>query len=157
MTAPEVAARLGARPTGPGRWQARCPAHEDHRPSLAIREGAGGRTLVRCWGGCSTAAVLGAAGLTWRDVCGAPAATPADRARLRGEREQRHHAATAARRRDTARIDALRECDGALDALAARLAAVTWCGAPGDSDALAAQYHAAIGAVRDLEVADHAA
>lgn len=51
-----VAARLHARPTGEGQWLARCPAHADRTPSLAIRDGEGGRVLVRCWAGCDTAA-----------------------------------------------------------------------------------------------------
>jgi hypothetical protein len=28
----------GVKRTGPSRWIARCPAHEDRRPSLAVRE-----------------------------------------------------------------------------------------------------------------------
>ena len=53
-------------------------------------------------------------------------------------------------------MDLLRESDTALDALAARLAAVAWCGAEGDLDALAEQYHVLLDRVRDAEVS-HAA
>lgn len=66
----------GVRPAGRG-WIARCPAHDDRRPSLSIAEGAGGRVLMRCFAGCSTGAVLRAIGLTWRDIGPADAARSA--------------------------------------------------------------------------------
>ena len=69
MTAADLAQRLNARRSGAG-WTARCPAHDDRSPSLSIRAGRDGRVLLRCWAGCDTAAVLAAAGLSWRDVCG---------------------------------------------------------------------------------------
>lgn len=53
------------RRTGPGRWMACCPAHEDRRPSLSIRELDDGRVLVHCFGLCSVEAVLDAVGLTF--------------------------------------------------------------------------------------------
>jgi hypothetical protein len=63
-----VLARLpGARTTGTG-WLARCPAHDDRRPSLSLAEGADGRILVLCRAGCSTEAVVGALGLTMADL-----------------------------------------------------------------------------------------
>jgi hypothetical protein len=34
--------------TGPGRWIARCPAHEDRSPSLSVRELEDGRLLRLC-------------------------------------------------------------------------------------------------------------
>jgi hypothetical protein len=49
--------------TGAGRWIARCPAHEDRRASLAVRELDDGRVLVHCFAGCSVYEVLGAVGL----------------------------------------------------------------------------------------------
>jgi len=55
----------GHRATGPGRWIARCPAHEDRRASLAIRELDDGRVLVHCFAGCSVHEVMAAAGLTF--------------------------------------------------------------------------------------------
>src|SRR5207249_2687145 len=60
VTAYEFALQLNARRTGAGRWQAKCPAHPDHNPSLSIAEGRDGRTLVRCWAGCAPDAVLAA-------------------------------------------------------------------------------------------------
>ena len=63
-----VLARLpSARRSGKG-WQARCPAHDDRRPSLSISEGADGRALVHCHAGCSKDAVLAALGLTGDDL-----------------------------------------------------------------------------------------
>ncbi len=54
----------GVRSIGPGRWLAKCPAHEDRRPSLSIRETDDGRVLLNDFGGCSTSDVLGAIGMT---------------------------------------------------------------------------------------------
>lgn len=56
------------RSTGRGRWIACCPAHEDKRPSMAIRELDDGRVLVHCFGGCDTESILGASGLTFADL-----------------------------------------------------------------------------------------
>lgn len=53
----------GVKPTGPGRWIARCPAHEDRSPSLSIRELEDGRVLLHDFGGCDTGAVLASLGL----------------------------------------------------------------------------------------------
>jgi hypothetical protein len=49
--------------TGDGRWMARCPAHEDRRASLTVRELGDGRVLAHCFAGCSIHEVLGAVGL----------------------------------------------------------------------------------------------
>jgi putative DNA primase/helicase len=46
-----------------GSWQAICPAHDDHEPSLSISEGDDGRALVKCFAGCETDAVLTRLGL----------------------------------------------------------------------------------------------
>ena len=47
------------RPIGDDRWIARCPAHEDRRPSLTIRRTAD-RVLVHCWAGCTYQDILAA-------------------------------------------------------------------------------------------------
>lgn len=57
----------GVRQTGPDRWTARCPAHEDRSPSLSIRD-TGERVLMNCFAGCHPEDVLAAVGLTWRDL-----------------------------------------------------------------------------------------
>lgn len=61
----------GVRPTGTGRWLARCPAHEDRSPSLSIRD-VGDRVLVHCFAGCAVDAVLSAVGLTLSDLYSRP-------------------------------------------------------------------------------------
>lgn len=59
----------GVRPAGSGRWIARCPAHEDRRPSLSIRETEDGKTLIHCFsGGCSAHEVCAAVGLDVSDL-----------------------------------------------------------------------------------------
>jgi|SRR5580700_1272320 hypothetical protein len=56
------------RQTGPGRWIARCPAHEDRAPSLSIRVLDDGRVLLHDFGGCEVGDVLAALGLTLADL-----------------------------------------------------------------------------------------
>ncbi len=69
MSADAVLQRVEkARRSGPGKWVARCPAHEDKAPSLAIRETDDGRLLLHCFAGCSTDSVIGALGLQWSDL-----------------------------------------------------------------------------------------
>lgn len=51
------------RRTGPSSWAARCPAHEDRSPSLAVRETDDGRVLLHCFGGCDVQSVLNALNL----------------------------------------------------------------------------------------------
>ena len=67
MTAVEIARRLDARPRG-DHWLARCPAHDDRRPSLSIREGTGGKTLLHCFAGCGTEAIVESIGLSVPDL-----------------------------------------------------------------------------------------
>lgn len=64
MSAATLIDRLSAvRQTAPGKWLARCPAHEDRSPSLSIRELEDGRVLLHDFGGCDTGAVLASLGL----------------------------------------------------------------------------------------------
>ena len=66
MTASRLLDRLeGVKRTGADRWLAKCPAHDDRRPSLAVRELDDGRVLVHDFGGCEVEAVLAAVGLTF--------------------------------------------------------------------------------------------
>ena len=59
MNAAAIAAALGGQQVGSG-WTARCPAHDDHEPSLSISEDAKGKVLVRCHAGCGQSQVLSA-------------------------------------------------------------------------------------------------
>ena len=49
--------------TGPGTWQALCPAHSDKTPSLRIRDTDDGLVLIKCFAGCSAHEVVAAVGL----------------------------------------------------------------------------------------------
>ena len=71
----QLLARLeSVRRSGDG-WAARCPAHTDQTPSLAIGTGKDGQILLCCHAGCKTSAVLAALGLTTADLRpGAPVA-----------------------------------------------------------------------------------
>jgi twinkle protein len=52
----------GVRRAGNG-WIAKCPAHDDHHPSLSIGEGSDGKTLLRCHAGCSFDSIVRALGV----------------------------------------------------------------------------------------------
>jgi hypothetical protein len=49
-------------------FMARCPAHNDQKPSLSIAEGDDGRVLLQCHKGCSTESVVQEIGMTMRDL-----------------------------------------------------------------------------------------
>ena len=72
MTAAEIAEALGGHRSGSG-WDALCPAHDDHTPSLSLVDRAG-RVLVRCHAGCTQVAVIEA--LRARGLWPAPTDTP---------------------------------------------------------------------------------
>ena len=59
MNAETIAKALGGRRAGAS-WLARCPAHDDSSPSLAIRVGNHGKVLVRCHAGCDQHDVIAA-------------------------------------------------------------------------------------------------
>jgi hypothetical protein len=60
MEAAQIAQSLKGRRDGRNSWKAKCPAHDDHDPSLHISVGHDGRTLVHCFTGCSQKAVIDA-------------------------------------------------------------------------------------------------
>jgi hypothetical protein len=92
MTAADLAAALGGRRAGPGRWMARCPSHEDRTPSLSLTERAG-RVLVYCFAGCRQRDVIEA--LRARGLWPERISTPATRRRWAKARQ-----ASAATARD---------------------------------------------------------
>lgn len=65
--AERLADALGGHRVG-NHFEAHCPAHDDHHPSLRITE-KNGKVLVKCWTGCNQAAVMAA--LTERGLWGA--------------------------------------------------------------------------------------
>ena len=54
--------------TGQGKYVARCPAHDDKSPSLAIKDCDDGRILLHCFAGCEAEDVLASIGLTFTDT-----------------------------------------------------------------------------------------
>ena len=70
MTAETLLSRLDrVKRTGPNKWHARCPAHDDRGPSLSIRELDDGRVLLHDFGqGCSAAEIVAAVGLDISDL-----------------------------------------------------------------------------------------
>lgn len=58
---------LAPLPGKDGEWECRCPAHEDHKPSLWIKDRAG-KMVIACRAGCDRRAIIEAAGLTWGDL-----------------------------------------------------------------------------------------
>jgi putative DNA primase/helicase len=59
VTAETIARALGGRKPE-GCWTARCPAHDDHTPSLSIRDAEENKVLVRCHAGCDQERVIAA-------------------------------------------------------------------------------------------------
>ena len=64
MTAETIAKALGGRKAGGG-WMARCPAHDDRKPSLSIRDADDGKVLVRCHAGCDQEQVIANFAVAW--------------------------------------------------------------------------------------------
>jgi putative DNA primase/helicase len=69
MTAAEIAHHLHGRKSGSG-FVAKCPAHDDHEPSLSLSDGHDGRLLVHCHAGCEQRDVVEALKVQglWPDV-----------------------------------------------------------------------------------------
>ena len=103
----------GARRSGNG-WLARCPAHDDHAPSLSIAEGPDGRVLLRCHAGCETEAVVRALGLSMRDLF------PAARPERPAQRERGAGSGSGPRRKPRATRYELRDPEGRLVAVHVR-------------------------------------
>jgi len=69
-----LAGLQGVRRNGNG-WQARCPAHEDKKPSLSVCE-RNGNILLKCFAGCSFEAVCAALGIEPRELFSDNGAVP---------------------------------------------------------------------------------
>src|SRR6266496_3249531 len=72
MSPAELLRRLESVRRAPSGWLARCPAHQDRRPSLSVRQADGGRLLVHCFAGCAVADIVAALGLAVGDLFAAP-------------------------------------------------------------------------------------
>lgn len=72
-------------------WVARCPAHDDRNPSLAVGVGQGDAVLLHCFAGCAAPTVVAAIGLTLGDLFPkslapvAPGRSPQSRQRISAE------------------------------------------------------------------------
>ena len=95
MTAEHLASMLHARPAGTGRWVAHCPSHNDRSPSLSIREGRHGRTLLHCHAGCPLDSILNSLKLARRDLFSGPPPSPSQRALLARQQAERDALARA--------------------------------------------------------------
>lgn len=63
-----INALSGVKSRGPGKWICKCPAHQDRTASLSVSETQDGRTLLKCFAGCDTEAILHAVGLEFADL-----------------------------------------------------------------------------------------
>jgi 5S rRNA maturation endonuclease (ribonuclease M5) len=75
VTLDELLSRFEAVKRNGAGHMARCPVHEDAKPSLSIAQGDKG-LLVHCHAGCATADVLAKVGLELRDLFEEPEAAP---------------------------------------------------------------------------------
>ena len=97
MTAETIAKALGGRKAGGG-WTARCPAHDDHTPSLSIRDAVDNKVLVRCHAGCNQERVITALRTRGLWVENSPHSLSRIARRTSVERKPDHDDAGAARR-----------------------------------------------------------
>lgn len=67
MTVEDLLPRLDAVRRSSRGFVARCPAHADKSPSLAIKEGERG-LLVKCWAGCTLQEICVALGIEQREL-----------------------------------------------------------------------------------------
>lgn len=58
LTSESIARHLGGASKSGDNWSCRCPAHEDQRASLSIKEESNGKLLVHCHAGCAQADVV---------------------------------------------------------------------------------------------------
>lgn len=70
------------KPVGNG-YMARCPAHDDRRASLSIKEGDDGKLLLHCHAGCEPEQIVAALDLAMRDLFPPRPPRPRDRASRR--------------------------------------------------------------------------
>ncbi len=68
MIEPAILAKLRDVTRTSSGWSARCPAHNDDRPSLSVGVGDDGRTLVKCHAGCPAEQIVAAVGMRMADL-----------------------------------------------------------------------------------------
>jgi len=137
MTADAFAALVHGRPTGAGRWVARCPGHNDRSPSLSIREGLDGRVVLHCFRGCGLIEILAKLKLSISDLFSGPPPTREQLATLRAERSVREGERRKLGMWLAAPCDNERRFHVVATALAAKLASAP----EHDGEPIAAAYH----------------
>lgn len=85
------------KPAGAGKWNARCPAHDDRDPSLSIAEADSGKVLLHCWAGCAARDILAAIGLELRHLFPSDGAHPQRRGPSRAAVELERQVVTIGR------------------------------------------------------------
>ena len=151
MTVTAIADHLHARSAGEGRWIAKCPGHDDGRPSLSIKEESG-RVLIYCRAGCPTAVVLVAAGLSFKDLFVGPPPTTEQAAQFAQERIRRELQVQCERLERRAACDLVRKLHSVVDSVGWKLA-TTPDDATNEADALARLFHDAVERLRKAEAA----
>jgi hypothetical protein len=68
VSKPEILTKLSDVTRTRNGWTARCPAHDDHRPSLSVAVGDDGRVLVHCFAGCTPEQVVAAVDMRMADL-----------------------------------------------------------------------------------------
>ncbi len=63
-----IIARLEGRTESTNGFEALCPAHDDHSPSLSVGHGQGGRLLLTCHAGCELTEICDSLGITESDL-----------------------------------------------------------------------------------------
>lgn len=65
----QILSRLdGVKKRGPQGYMAKCPAHDDKTPSLAVTQLSDGRILVKCFAGCGASEIMSQIGLQLADL-----------------------------------------------------------------------------------------
>lgn len=68
-TIEEILSKLeGARQVRPNHWMAKCPAHDDHTPSLSIKVAEDEKILLYCHAGCTLEDICFALGIKVKDL-----------------------------------------------------------------------------------------
>jgi hypothetical protein len=146
MTAPELAGLLQARRSGAG-WSAKCPAHNDRSPSLSIQEGDGGRTLLRCWAGCSLDSILKELNLSRRDLFSGPSPHPAHIAAMHAAKREREAQSRAERQTRLTAIRKAEKLQSIVNALGGKLVHNP------ENDSLVALFHQTCDLLHNAETA----
>ena len=165
MTPAAIATLLHARRVGRDKWMAHCPGpwHKrgDRSESLSIAAGDDGRTLIHCFCGCSTEAILQAVGLRMADLFARspPSLPPEQQAALDKKREEDEWDREYLHNLHGKGCDKLHSLQASLEDLAYRLIEVPDAFAPHQSPGYAAaeadpqtiQYHETLDEIRRLE------